>query len=321
MPVKQVPLGKTGLAVSELVFGTLPAGPLQKGMAPAELGRVIARAVRGGVTLLDGAHAYRTYPHIRAALELLGPEPAGRVMVTTKSSAADPAEFRGQLEEALAALGRERVEIFYIHAARREFSVGKYGRVIEELGRLKAEGKVRLGGLATHRVSGCRAALEVAEIEVVHPLVNMAGLGLADGTREEMLAAIAELSAAGRGLIQMKSLAGGRLIEEREKALAWARRDSGCHAVAVGMVSEAEVDYNLAIFAGAHVGAELAARAELRHKRLVILGACVRCGNCVEACPQGAMSLGEERAEPDMDKCILCGYCVPGCPQFCIRIT
>jgi len=319
--IKQVPLGRTGLAVSELVFGTLPAGPLQKGLPPAELGALIARAVRGGVTLIDGAHAYRTYPHIRAALDLLGPESARRVLVATKSGAADPAEFRGQLEEALRALGRERVDIFYLHAARGEFSTGKHGAVLEELGRLKSEGKARLGGLATHRVSGCRAALALAEIDVVHPLVNMAGLGLTDGTQEEMLAALAELGAAGKGLIQMKPLAGGLLIAEREKALAWARRGSGCHATAVGMVSEAEVDYNLAFFGDEPISAELAARAELHQKRLHVLGACIKCGSCVESCPQGAMRLGEKRAEPDAGKCILCGYCVPGCPQFCIRMT
>ena len=41
MLVKRVSLGATGLAVGELVFGTLPGGPLQKGVAPGEFGPAI----------------------------------------------------------------------------------------------------------------------------------------------------------------------------------------------------------------------------------------------------------------------------------------
>jgi len=322
MPLKQVVLGRTGLAASELVFGALPAGPIQKGMTPEELAPVIARAIRGGVTLIDGAHVYRTWPHLAAAFRLVGGQAAARVAVAAKSSAADPAEFRGQLGECLAALGRDRADIFYIHGSRGEFSLERHGRVVEELGRLKAAGRIRLGGVSTHRIGACRAALGIPEIEVVMPIANLAGLGIADGKVEEMLAAIAELRAAGKGLVLMKALAGGALIARREEALRWARERSGCHAVAVGMVSVAEVEYNLAVFGDQPVTAELAARAELRSKRLTILRkVCKRCGECVKACPQAAMALGAECAEPDRDKCVLCGYCIPACPVFSIRIT
>ena len=321
MPVKQVVLGNTGLVVSELVFGSLPGGPLQKNMSPEDFAPVIARAVRGGVTCIDTAHGYRNYPHVRAGLSLLDKKTAASTSIITKSPALDPVEFRGHLEEALSALGRERVEALYMHGGRREFTLEDYGPVIEELGRLKAEGKIRAGGMSSHRVSGCRLALSLSEVEIVHPLTNVAGMGLTDGEHEEMQAVIAELRAAGKGLVQMKALAGGVLIERREEALRWARKESGCHAVAVGMVSEAEVDYNLALFGDEPISEELAARAELRQKRLLVLGACAGCGKCVEICPQEAMKMGEERAEPDPEKCILCGYCVPVCPQFCIRMT
>jgi aryl-alcohol dehydrogenase-like predicted oxidoreductase/NAD-dependent dihydropyrimidine dehydrogenase PreA subunit len=318
--IRKVPLGKTGLAVGELVFGTLPGGPLQKGLAPAELGRVIARAVRGGVTLLDTANGYRNYAHVRAGLEELEPRAAREVSIATKSPSSDPVEFRDQLERALSELGRPRVEILYIHGGRGEFTVAKFGRVVEEIGRLKSEGKVLLGGLSNHRVSAFREAESLAELDVFHPLMNCDGLGLTDGTLDEMLEVTARLRAAGKGLVLMKALAGGLLIRARRKALEWARRESGCHAVAVGMVGQAEVDYNLALFGDAEIGPDLEARAVMAEKRLVVIRACERCGRCVEVCPQGAMSLTAERAEPDPRKCILCGYCVPECPKFAIRM-
>jgi ferredoxin len=191
---------------------------------------------------------------------------------------------------------------------------------VEEIGRLKAEGKVLCGGVSNHRVSAFREALRAPELEVLHPLMNCDGLGLTDGKLEEMLEITSRLREEGRGLVLMKALAGGLLIPRRAEALRWAREKSGCHSVALGMVSAAEVDYNLALFGGAEIGADLEARAVMREKRVKVIRACIRCGSCVEACPQGAMTLGEEHAEPDPGKCILCGYCVPECPKFAIRV-
>ncbi len=322
MALKQIPLGDTGLLVSELVFGALPGGPIQKGMSPAELAPVIARCIRGGVTLIDGAHVYRTWPHVAEAFRLVGPEAAARVAVATKSASSDPVEFRGQLEECLAVLERPRADILFIHGARNDFSLDKYGRVIEELGRLKADGRIRHGALSTHRVAACRGALAVPEIEVVMPIANLAGMGIADGSLDEMLSAVAELRAAGRGLVLMKALAGGALIARREEALRWARERSGCHAVALGMVSEAEAGYNLALFGGEALPADGPGRGALAAKRLTILRkVCKRCGACVEKCPTGAMRVGPECAEPDPAKCVLCGYCIPACEHFCIRMV
>jgi aryl-alcohol dehydrogenase-like predicted oxidoreductase len=320
MPLEKVPLGRTGLTVGRLVYGTLPGGPLQKDLPPAGLGALIARAVRGGVTLIDTANGYRNYAHVRAGLEALPAAEARAVSIATKSPSADPVEFRGQLERALSELDRPRVEILYVHGGRGEFTLEKFGRVVEELGRLKAEGKVLHGGVSNHRVSAFREALRAPELEVLHPLMNCDGLGLTDGSLEEMLEVTARLREGGRGLVLMKALAGGLLIPRRSEALRWARNESGCHAVAVGMVSAAEVDYNLALFSGEEVGADLQAAAVMREKRVKVIGACIRCGKCVETCPQGAMRLGEERAEPDAAKCILCGYCVPECPKFAIRV-
>lgn len=41
---------------------------------------------------------------------------------------------------------------------------------------------------------------------------------------------------------------------------------------------------------------------------------CVGCGGCVSACPHGAISLAEGRAQVDRTRCRSCGRCVPVCP-------
>jgi len=41
---------------------------------------------------------------------------------------------------------------------------------------------------------------------------------------------------------------------------------------------------------------------------------CVRCGRCVEQCPQKAISITDGLPDTDPDRCTLCGRCVESCP-------
>lgn len=48
--------------------------------------------------------------------------------------------------------------------------------------------------------------------------------------------------------------------------------------------------------------------------------ACTGCGNCVEVCPPGAISLKGEKACIAVDICEECGFCAPECPVEAINI-
>jgi uncharacterized protein (DUF362 family)/Pyruvate/2-oxoacid:ferredoxin oxidoreductase delta subunit len=49
-------------------------------------------------------------------------------------------------------------------------------------------------------------------------------------------------------------------------------------------------------------------------------GRCTRCGDCVQACPTGAMSMGEEVSKVDDDLCIRCYCCHEVCPYAAIDL-
>lgn len=47
---------------------------------------------------------------------------------------------------------------------------------------------------------------------------------------------------------------------------------------------------------------------------------CKGCGDCVEACPAGAIALVDERAHIDAVRCADCGSCAAACPQGAITM-
>jgi aryl-alcohol dehydrogenase-like predicted oxidoreductase/NAD-dependent dihydropyrimidine dehydrogenase PreA subunit len=313
-------LGNTGLIVTELCFGVLPMGPNQFGLPANQGGELIAEAIKRGVNFLDTAQSYRTYEHVREAFDRL-PDGGKDVVVSTKSGAGTYDDMKKTVEEARSALGRDVIDIFHLHAARVDRSVFRdRAGAFECLLDMKGKGIVRAVGISTHSVDVVRAAAEADGLDVVFPIINVEGLGILHGARQDMEAAIANAAAHGKGLFAMKALGGGNLLSNTERAFSYVRALPGIAAVAVGMVHRDELDMNLRIFNGEPVPEDLAART-VRSKKLIVQAFCKGCEACVEACPNGAMTVVDGKARNNKEKCILCGYCAPVCPEFAIRLV
>ncbi len=306
-------LGRTGFKVSELCFGALPMGPRQKNLDIESCTRIINRALEGGVNFIDTAQIYETYEPIRRAVHAHD----GEVIIATKATATSYEEMERAIQEAREKLEVNFIPIFHLHAARAtehifEERAGAWRCLLDS----REKGLIGAVGIATHGVAAVRKAAAEKEIDVVFPLVNIKGMGIIDGSREDMLAAIAEAVAAGKGVYLMKALAGGNLLDNYQEAMTFARRVPGIAAVAVGMVSEAEVDYNLRYFNGEDPGIIQTAAKEFA----VVETVCSGDGVCLKACTNDAITLVNGKARIDRAKCLLCGYCTEVCPQFAIRM-
>lgn len=309
-------LGRTGIKVSRLCFGTLTVGPLQCGLAVDEGAAVIRRALDLGVNFIDTAEYYKTYAYIREAMKGRTEE----VVITSKSYAYTKKGMQESLERALVALHRDYVDIFLLHEQESALTIRGHWEAVECLLEAKKAGLVRAIGISTHSVEGVRAAARVAEFDVIHPIINVAGVGIQGGTREDMLAAIEEAATFGKGLYGMKALGGGNLISRVDKALAFVLNIPYLSSVAVGMRTLAEVEFNVAVFNGMPVPDALRVRVGSQNRRLHIENWCQGCARCVERCGAGALSLVNGRAVVDSSRCRLCGYCGAVCPEFCIKV-
>ncbi|TDA64554.1 MAG: 4Fe-4S dicluster domain-containing protein [Clostridia bacterium] len=310
-------LGRTGIMVSRLCFGSLTIGPFQANLTVAEGARVLRHALEQGVNFIDTADSYDTYPYIRAALGGW----TGEVVIASKSYDYTAGGMARSLERACQELGREWVDIFLLHEQETALTLAGHREALDYLLSAKQRGQIRAVGISTHSVAAVEAALGMPEIEVIHPLINCRGIGITNGGRKEMLGAVEKAHAAGKGIYAMKALGGGHLISMAPAALGFVLGLPAVDAVAVGMQSQAEVDMNVALFQGQPVPAELATEVGLKPRRLHVEDWCQGCGTCVPACPQGALQVRDGRVEVDAGRCIFCSYCARVCPDFCLKVV
>ena len=309
-------LGATGLRVSRMCFGVLTVGPLQANLSVDEGARIISYALERGVNFLDTAQYYQTYPYIRHALKGY----QGEVCVSSKSYAYTEEMMTDSLEEARRELDRDVVDVFMLHEQESALTIKGHWEAFEYLLKCKAQGIIKAAGISTHTVAGVKAAARVPEIDVIHPLYNMSGVGIIDGNTNEMAAAISEAAKAGKGIYSMKPLGGGNLLRNTEEAFSFVLGNNDLHAVAVGMKTTAEVDMNISLFEGEKVPAETRNKVNAIPRTLHIESYCQGCGECVKRCSAGALSIVEGKAQVDMEACRLCGYCGPVCKEFCIKV-
>jgi predicted aldo/keto reductase-like oxidoreductase len=319
------PLGNTEILVSHLCFGTLPFSPLQGYTGgPDEAGEILSSAFELGVNFIDTAQLYGNYALLRTKRDIVV---ASKTYAHTRGGAVEA------VEEARRGLDRDVIDIFLLHEQESEHTLRGHAPALEALYDLKANGVLRAVGLSTHHVAGVYAAVE-AGLDVVHPLLNVAGLGIVGGDaplrmsgpdcrkeqtdsplslRAGMENAVTAAVNAGLGVYIMKILGGGNLFRRAQEALAYARRWG--HSFALGMRDVAEVEAAVEFFKTG-ILCELK---EHKPRSLHIAGWCAGCGRCVEKCPGKALFIKNGKARPNAG-CVLCGYCGAACPDFCIKV-
>lgn len=310
-------LGGTGISVSRLCFGSLTVGPLQANLDEEAASDILVRAIELGVNFVDTAELYRTMPIIRRAMQKTGTRD---LVVGTKSYAFSAETAEKSLRKALLELDRDYVDLFLIHEQESDLTLKGHWEAIEWFIRRKEIGDIRATGISTHHVAAASAFLKYPELDVIHPLVNRSGLGIQDGTADDMVAVLKAAKASGRGIYGMKPLGGGNLIASAEDCLNYVLDLDCLDSIALGMRYADEVDANVAFFDRRRFPDALQESLRTKTRRLMVHDWCTKCGNCIPKCSAGALSLGEKTVEVDSAKCILCGYCSAACPEFCLKV-
>jgi aryl-alcohol dehydrogenase-like predicted oxidoreductase/NAD-dependent dihydropyrimidine dehydrogenase PreA subunit len=288
---------------------------------PIEEGaRLILDAVDAGITLLDTARAYRIYPYVARAINMMTPAERERLQIIGRSYDYTFDGMEASFREAREEMHAGRIDVFMIHEVESAAGLLGHGEALECLSRLKRDGLLRAAGISTHYVAAVRAAAENPGVDVIFAILNRSGLGIMDGSREDMESALGDAARAGKGILLMKALGGGHLFREAGEALAYARDLPFVHSVILGIQDREEMDFARAVFDG-DAGELPPALSGKRHRKLFVEPWCSACGKCVAVCPFHALEIREGRLYIDAGRCMLCSYCAGACPGFCLKVV
>ena len=338
-------LGKSGIRVSRLCFGSLTVGPLQAALPVEEGADVIAYAISRGVNFLDTAQYYQNYAYIRRAMQMSGKYD---LVISTKSYAYSRETAREAVEEARLALNRDYIDLFMMHEQESILTLRGHQEALDYYLEMKEKGIIRAVGASMHHIAAvegvCTLFQEDSErrLDVIHPIYNINGLGIADplrnykpteiscsdiraengkAGRDRMTAALKKAAALGIGIFSMKPIGGGNLISQIASAFDFVLDSPFVDAVAVGMQSRDEVDANVSYFETRTFPVNTQDKLAEKIRTIHIEEYCEGCGRCAQRCGQKALRIENGHAICDRTKCVLCGYCSAVCPLFAIKVV
>jgi len=313
-----VQLGQTNHLVSKMCFGSITIGPLGADLPLKESASVVRFALEQGINFIDTAQYYGNYAAIREGLRSFN----GEVVIASKSYAPTPSALLDAVEEARRELDRDVIDIFHLHEVRDPEFLGDNMRLLATLSELKAKGIIKTVGISTHSAEIAALAAKIPQIEVIHPMLNKAGVGIIGGGLEKMIAACRLAKANGKGVYGMKALGGGSLGGRSREMLDWAFSRDFVDSFALGMKSQFEILNNIAWLEGR----ESPCSEQVKHlQRTVVFdeNPCYEaCGACVAKCSQKAIELKDDNTLKWIKaRCVYCGYCIAACPVFNISIA
>jgi len=246
----QVTLGKTGIKLSRLGFGTgSDNGHIQTAEGRDAFVDLIHYAYDRGITYIDTAESYRTFGLIADAIKGL---PREKLFIQSKVD--------GRPEDVLAVIDHHRktfntdyVDSLLIHCMTRGQWTDEWKRVMDAFNQAQERKWIRARGVSCHSLPALRAAVASDWSEVHLVRVNPQGsytdgeTGAWGSHRSDIAPVLPEIKtmhAKGRGVIGMKIFGNGTFTDpaDREKSIRFAMACRDIDAVVIGFKSRQEID-------------------------------------------------------------------------------
>jgi hypothetical protein len=250
--VDQVTLGKTGLKLSRLGFGTgSRGGSIQRALGADGFNRLIRYAYDQGITYIDTSESYRTHTMVREAIRGL---PREKLFIQSKMPGVPekPLEVIDRYREEL---GVDYIDSLLVHCAvRADWDEGRK-RLLDAFEEAKAGKIIRAHGVSCHTLPALTKAARLDWVDVNLVRINPQGAHI-DTTVEQwdaesnasylpaVLEQIKVMRQNRHGVIGMKIIGNGDFTEpeDREKSIRFTMQSGLVDAVVIGFKSTAEID-------------------------------------------------------------------------------
>jgi 1-deoxyxylulose-5-phosphate synthase len=249
--IDQVTLGKTGLKLSRLGFGTGAQGDSQRVLGKDNFIKLVHYAYDHGITYLDCAERYQTFDWMGDVIKGL---PREKLFIQSK--------VPGQPADVLAAIDKHRknfdtdyIDSLLIHCTSTATWTDDFKRVMDGFDQAKEKKWIRAKGVSCHNLPALRAGAASDWTEVHLVRVNPqgkftdgeSGPGFSPQTTFDIAPVMEQVKimhSKGRGVIGMKLIGNGLFTDpaDREKAIRYAMACKDIDAVVIGFTSTQQVD-------------------------------------------------------------------------------
>ncbi|NSW94183.1 MAG: aldo/keto reductase [Bacteroidales bacterium] len=274
-------LGKTGMKVPVISFGVMRA----------DNASLCKAAYENGIKLFDTANGYQNGNNETMLGNLFKDVPRDTFYLATKVKPAGvdregkpgpqttAEDFLARFETSLGRLQMKYVDILYVHDIS-NVELLNYKPIINALAQLKKEGKIKFAGFSTHRNE--HIVIDAASSMNVYDVI-LTSYNFRHDNLDELNKAIRKAAAAGIGIVAMKTMAGGKLVNA-SAALKWALSNPDIHTTIPGMTAFDHLEVNLKVLSDINL-------TDQEKNDLVAHSAnpglyCGGCSKCVPTCPK-----------------------------------
>jgi aryl-alcohol dehydrogenase-like predicted oxidoreductase len=222
-PFQIITLGNTGIKTTLLGMGTGFSGYMRSsnitraGVAES----VIRNAYEKGIRYFDCADSYGTHPYAAAALKGI---PRENYTLGTKMWVAEGGIPENERPDAGIVVDRFRkelntdyIDLVQMHCMTSGEWTDQYKRFMDGLENLKVKKIIRAHGVSVHSFDALKVASENPWVDVIHVRINPFGENMDQRDPALVVPVIEKFHKAGKGVIGMKLIGGGRLKNDSEK--------------------------------------------------------------------------------------------------------
>jgi predicted aldo/keto reductase-like oxidoreductase len=247
----QVTLGRTGIKLSRLGFGTgSTMGNVQTALGREGFARLFRHAHDQGITCIDTADTYTTFGWISDAIRGL---PRERLFIQSKISD-KPRDVLAAIDRQRSVLNTDYLDSLLIHGVIEDRWTDDWRRVMDGFDEAVERKWIRARGVSCHSLPAMRAAVASDWPEVHLVRVNPQGR-YTDGEEKHfwlstwhdispVMLEVKTMHAKGRGVIGMKIMGNGEFTsaEDRERSIRFAMACKEIDAVVIGFASTRQID-------------------------------------------------------------------------------
>ncbi len=246
-----VTLGKSGIKVSRLAFGTgSDNGTVQAALGQQEFSRLVHYAYDHGIRFFETAEAYVTPAMLGEALKPFPRDSYQLMTKVTTDQGADPAK---RFDAMRRTSQTDYFDIMLLHWQHTADWVSETARWQDGIQEAQSKKLVKARGASVHGLPALRQMpgnnwLEVAMIRMNHNGTRMDGPTYADNDYPdhvtEVVQHVHQVKADGMGVIGMKLSGAGKFTQQsdRQAAMRFAFRNAGIDCATVGFKNTGEID-------------------------------------------------------------------------------